>query len=283
MMRTVFITMTIVPKSRVIPRELGPVATPVPTPDLDGTRLSVLTALQAQPGGATVDALATLLAIHPNSVRNHIAALGEEGLVDLIDESPAGRGRPPRRYAASTAAEAMLAVMRAGSSGSGAEYRALAEAFARHLALQPGAVDQALAVGELWGSEVAVPRGRRVKEPAGSRRAAVSRQQQARSAVVNLLTDLGFAPVEASGDVAVGADAEVNKGKGQSKGRSKDADVVLLRSCPLLESARENQDVICSVHLGLVRGARRTLGASDADPSLEPFAQRGACRLHLPA
>ena len=71
--------------------------------------------------------------------------------------------------------------------------------------------------------------------------------------------------------------------KGQSKGRSKDADVVLLRSCPLLESARENQDVICSVHLGLVRGARRTLGASDADPSLEPFAQRGACRLHLPA
>lgn len=50
---------------------------------------------------------------------------------------------------------------------------------------------------------------------------------------------------------------------------------VALRTCPLLESAKEHQRVTCAVHLGLVRAA----GAPKAE--LEPFAAEGACLLHL--
>lgn len=239
-----------VPKSvSVKQNDLGPVATPARPEGLDGTRLALLEALDTEARGATIDELATHLDVHPNSVRNHIAALDAGGFVDSVAEPPAGRGRPPRRYTASVAAQAMLAVARAGTHGGGSEYRALAEAFARHLARNPDAVAEARSVGELWGSEVVRPR-------AGGRQGTTD--ARARRAVLKLLTDLGFAPEPGDGPV------------------------VRLRSCPLLESARENPDVICSVHLGLVAGARRALGAREAEVELEPFAEPGACRLHLP-
>jgi predicted ArsR family transcriptional regulator len=83
----------------------------------------------------------------------------------------------------------------------------------------------------------------------------------ARRQVVSLLEDLGFAPTP---------DAR--------------ATVVKLRRCPLLAAAHQYPDVVCGVHLGVVRGALRELGA-DADriehTALQPFSEPGACRLVL--
>ena len=241
-----------------------------------GTRGLVLSAIGARSGGATVEELSEALDVHSNSVRNHVAALGEAGLVDVVVEPPSGRGRPAHRFVVTVAAEAMLAVERAGTTGGGAEYRALAEAFARHLATQAGAKHEARAVGELWGGQVMATRGSKARSAGGVRRA-----------VLSLLSDLGFAPTPVTGARAPIEDADgaspAAGATASGTGAKTDPDVVLLRACPLLESAQENPDVICSVHLGLVAGARRALGAADGAVDLEPFAQRGACRLTLPA
>jgi len=82
-----------------------------------------------------------------------------------------------------------------------------------------------------------------------------------RREVVALLDRLGFAP---------SPDARVS--------------VVKLRRCPLLEAAHKNPEVVCGVHLGVVRGALDELGADPEQTeltALEPFSEPGACRLDL--
>jgi predicted ArsR family transcriptional regulator len=54
-----------------------------------------------------------------------------------------------------------------------------------------------------------------------------------------------------------------------------------LTRCPLLETAKEYPDVVCGVHLGIVRGALEEYGADDTHTDLEPFSEPGACRLEL--
>ena len=76
--------------------------------------------------------------------------------------------------------------------------------------------------------------------------------------MVDLLDELGFAP-----------DADQGERSAGSRGRT-----LRLRTCPMLESAREHPEVICRVHQGLVEGA---LGG--ADVTLLPFAEPGACVL----
>ncbi len=56
---------------------------------------------------------------------------------------------------------------------------------------------------------------------------------------------------------------------------------VRLRRCPLLDAARANPEVVCNVHLGIVRGALAALGGEPEPSSLEAFAEPGACRLNL--
>lgn len=52
-----------------------------------------------------------------------------------------------------------------------------------------------------------------------------------------------------------------------------------LRRCPLLDVARNNPEVVCNVHLGLVRGTLAQLGATHLVADLQPFAEPGACLL----
>ena len=268
--------MPIVTKSLVGQVALGPVATPPRTALPDGTRAVVLTAIGAAAGGAMVDELSATVGVHANSVRNHVAALVEVGLVDALTVPPAGRGRPAHRYAVSVAGEALLASARADRTSGGDEYRGLAEAFARHLATRPGAQREARAVGELWGAQVmaARPRGR----------------GGVRAALLALLADLGFAPAAASAPDAPEStvtgstvpESAAPTGPANRRG-STTKDTVLLRACPFLTAATDNPDVICQVHLGLVVGARAALGTTRGEVGLEPFAQPGACRLTLPA
>ena len=104
-------------------------------------------------------------------------------------------------------------------------------------------------VGGLWGLEL-MRRRPRSRRPASA--------ASARHTVLGVLTDLGFGP-------------EVGPG-----------DEVRLRTCPILDSATTNPDVICSVHHGLVEGIRGALGRDEGTVGLEPFALPGACRLTLP-
>ena len=129
------------------------------------------------------------------------------------------------------------------------EYAGLAAALASTIhrtSADPGR-DAAIA-GEQWGHELAADRG----HPHGTGPA------RARGAVVALLDEIGFAP-------------EADRGNA----------VVRLTRCPLLETAKRYPDVVCAVHLGIVRGALEEYGGDPGPAELLPFAEPGACRLHL--
>lgn len=54
-----------------------------------------------------------------------------------------------------------------------------------------------------------------------------------------------------------------------------------LTRCPLLDAARQYPDVVCGVHLGIVRGALEEYGTDPTGVDLFPFSEPGACRLLL--
>lgn len=129
------------------------------------------------------------------------------------------------------------------------EYAGLAAALAAAIhrtSVSP--TDDAVTAGREWGHELARERGAR---PAPSAIAA-------RREMVSLLDEVGFAP--------------------QADARSA---VVRLTRCPLLEAAHKYPDVVCGVHLGLVQGALEEHGANPEGTELLPFAEPGACKLHL--
>jgi len=231
---------------------------PLPTAQMN-RRLSHLSAAQAtildalidQPEPCTVAALSAQIGQHPNTIREHLDRLSSGGLVIRTQAVAQGRGRPAWLYSA---------VRAVGSDREAREYAALASVLAAQIgriSAQPGA--DAIEAGRMWGRELVresqLSRGQ-ISGPAVSRSAVATRRT-----VVTLLDELGFAP---------SADARVR--------------VVRLRRCPLLEAAHRNPEVVCSVHLGLVRGALDELGADPGRTeaiALQPFSEPGACRLDM--
>lgn len=218
---------------------------------LSTARATILDVLTDQPEPCTVVALATLIGQHPNTIREHLDSLSDKGLVVRTRASTKGRGRPAWLY---------TAVQEVGFDQGAREYAALASALAEHSLRSSGqpAAD-AIAAGRIWGHELA--RESQLSAGQASGPVAAASAVAIRRTAVALLSGLGFAPI---------ADARVG--------------VVKLYRCPLLEVAYRNPHVVCSVHLGLVRGALDELGA---DPertegtALQPFSEPGACRLDL--
>ena len=110
--------------------------------------------------------------------------------------------------------------------------------------------EDAIVAGTEWGHQLA--QGRGTPRTAG--------ETAARHQVVELLDEIGFAP--------------------ETDDRRS---VVRLTRCPLLEAAHQYPDVVCGVHLGIVRGALEEYGADPSGTDLFPFSEPGACRLDLMA
>lgn len=191
--------------------------------------------------------LADRLDLHVNTVRAHLTVLVDSGLVASSPEERDRPGRPRLLYRATEAAHD-----RGGAGG----YRFLAEVLASHLAAtadDPASVAEQ--AGTAWGRFM-------VDAPAPftsvDREAAIDR-------VIELLDRLGFAP-------------EVDE-RGTTSPR------ILLRRCPFVQVAREHQDVVCSIHLGIMRGALDELGVDVEARDLLPFVEPDLCvsHLHVPA
>ena len=222
---------------------------------------AILDQLADQPEPCTVTALARLMHQHPNTAREHLDALVSAGAATRTPASTTGRGRPAWLYQAT--AESRL-------SDDAQEYASLAAALAGQIArssANPAA--DADAAGMEWGRDLirtAMSTQDSSAEPApdaapaSTPDAPESADLRARRRVVALFDELGFSP-----------DAD------------EDASVVRLRRCPLLAAAHQHPEVVCGVHLGLVHGALAELGAPSRDLVLRPFAERGACLLHLTA
>ena len=120
---------------------------------------------------------------------------------------------------------------------------ALAAALSQHSA-DPSA--DAAAAGEKWGHELA-----RVQPEAPGLSPA--------RRIATMLDRLGFSPLIDDSTASV-----------------------RLTTCPLLDAARQYPDVVCAVHLGIVRGALAEFGAAPDGTRLLPFVEPGACRVDFP-
>jgi predicted ArsR family transcriptional regulator len=201
----------------------------------------VLDVLRSQARPLSILEIAEHLDVHPNTVRFHLLALVESGQVARAEADPIGPGRPPQLF---------QALRRMDPTGP-RDYRLLSEVLATHLAAGPNATRRAIEAGRSWGRE----QGAAAPGRAGTR-AAVDR-------LVGLLDDLGFAPER--------------EGRGSADRPAR----IGLHNCPFLDLAADRPQIVCSIHLGLMRGALETWGAEVTVERLEPFAEPDLCRVHL--
>lgn len=187
--------------------------------------------------------LARRVGLHVNTVRVHLNALAEAGLAEAETVPSTGRGRPRLAYRATGAA----------AEEGGRRYRLLAEILTA-LVVRFGseAKAQLEEIGEAWGHYL-------VDSPPPF--AALS-DAEAVERLLELLDGIGFRP-------------ELETG---TPGRR-----ILMRPCPFLELARRHQEVVCPIHLGLIRGALAELGATARATKLEPFVRPDLCVAHLAA
>lgn len=186
--------------------------------------------------------LARRVGLHVNTVRVHLAALADAGLVSGSALPPQGPGRPRLVYRATAA-----------DTDEGRRYRLLAEILTALVArFGPEAADQVEEIGEAWGRHLveAAPAGVSLTDA------------EAVGRLVSLLDDIGFEP-----------ELEADSGSKQ----------ILMRPCPFLELARQHPEVVCQIHLGLMRGALAELGATTTASKLTPFVRADRCVAHLVA
>jgi predicted ArsR family transcriptional regulator len=208
----------------------------------DPSRLRILEALQEAEVPLDVRALGTRVGLHWNTVRSHLRVLAEAGLVSARREERTRPGRPRVLYEAAAAPLDIRAL---------ASHRLLAQVLASHLAgseRDPSA--RAEEAGRAWGAHL-------VRKPPPF--ASISKGETI-DEVVHLHEQFGFSP-------------ELR--------RAKSGQEIVLKRCPFEELATAYPAVICSVHLGLIRGALAELGTGVEADSLEPFAEPGACIAHV--
>jgi predicted ArsR family transcriptional regulator len=190
--------------------------------------------------------LAEHLDLHINTVRTHLNVLEEAGLVQAVVEERSRAGRPKLLYQAVDDDQQPAPVTDA------AGYRFLASILASYLG---GAFDDSTAAaeqaGRAWGGFV-------VDKPAPFSKLDAA---EAIDRLVTMLDDFGFAP-------------ELDE-------RNPSSPELVLRRCPFLDVAREHQEVVCSIHLGLMRGALDELGVDVQARDLIPWASPDACVAHL--
>jgi predicted ArsR family transcriptional regulator len=204
-------------------------------------RRQVLEAICRSPAPMGASEIAGQAGIHPNTARFHLGALVADGVIERMAEEPCGPGRPRVVY------RARPGLARGGER----RYGVLAEILLGGLAgtvSGPAAAD----AGRAWGERVIGRAG-----PPGPVTGA-----EAVSRVLVLLDELAFAP-----ETVTCEDDPPTR--------------VRLRHCPFLELAEHHRDIICPLHLGLIQGAFAGLASPVTATELTPFAESGACIVHL--
>lgn len=242
-----------------------------------------------------VPEIARRLGVHANTVRFHLDALLAEGAVARRTQPPSGRGRPRTVYTH------VPGMDRGGVRG----YHLLARTLVAHLASQgPRAAASAEAAGHAWGTHLAAsPTGHPVREPATPSAPAVPEPAPppARHPAPRTATPSGHPAAEPATPPAAhpapeptvpAADRRPDGGGAVDRlalllaraGFAPSVEsprTIRLRHCPFLELAEENGPVVCSVHLGLMRGALAAMGSPVTAERLEPFATADSCLAHL--
>ena len=209
---------------------------------LGRSRTDVLDMLLAADGPLGVREVAQRMGLHPNTARFHLEALVDAGLAARETEDRETAGRPRIRYRA----------VADGPAGR-RRYRLLAEMLTSLIAgtmPEPGMVAEE--AGREWGAYL-------TEQPPPYQRLTA---EEAVAKLIAIMDELGFAP-----------QAETGPGSGQYR--------LGLRQCPFREVAERHRDVICSLHLGLMRGALARMRAPVTADRLDPFVEPSLCVARL--
>src|SRR5215469_10226708 len=208
---------------------------------LGHSRAEVLDMLRAAVGPLGIREVAQRTGLHPNTARFHLEALVEAGLAVRETEDRETPGRPRIGYRA----------VADGPAGR-RRYRLLAEMLTSLIAgtmPEPGrAAEEA---GREWGAYL-------TEQPPPYQKLTA---EEAVGKLTAIMADMGFAP-----------QAEAGAG-GQYR--------LCLRQCPFREVAQHHQDVICALHLGLIRGALARMRAPVTADRLDPFVEPSLCVARL--
>lgn len=208
-----------------------------PTHGLGPTRARVLALLQDAGEPLTAGAVGARLSLHVNSARFHLDALSKDGLVVRRREERSAPGRPKVLYGAASAAP--------GTPHR--SYRLLAEILTTFLADKlPDPAASAEEAGQAWGRYFA-PTQQPFRRPL---------ETEALDALVGALDRVGF-------------DSHVVDEPPSLR--------LEVSHCPFLEVAEEHNEVVCSVHLGLMRGLLGQINAPVSVDTLEPLVEPSRC------
>jgi predicted ArsR family transcriptional regulator len=210
---------------------------------LGPTRARVLAALREADGPRGAAEVAAALGLHSNGARFHLEALVGAGLAERTAEDRSARGRPRVLYAAAAGAR---------EDGEG-DYRVLAGILSTALATQ---APSPAAAAEAAGAD----HGRRLVTPAGGRGGRGTQPSEPVQAVVEAMGRMGFR----SRAVPAGSAGRID-----------------ITPCPFLDLARAHDEVVCSVHRGLMSGMLSVLDSSLTVERLEPFATPHLCVARL--
>ena len=210
--------------------------------------------------------VAARIDLHVTTARFHLEQLESAGLIRREVERAGQRGRPRILFTAGPSA-------REDGAQQGLS-RALASALAED---QDGGRARAIRAGEEWSA-----------------------------AYMTLATDGATATDEAAA-TGTGTDTDSGTGTGTGTDTGTDTDtgidgaaplvrileklgfdpqyddgrIIELRACPFRDEARRAPAVVCSVHLGLIRGVAASLGHSPSDTELRPFVGPELCQVQL--
>ena len=208
---------------------------------LGRSRADVLDMLRTADGPLGVREVAQRMGLHPNTARFHLEALVDAGLADRETEDRETPGRPRIGYRAV-----------AGSPAGRRRYRLLAEMLTSLIAgTMPEPGQAAEEAGREWGAYLTQP------PPPFERLTA----DEALARLAAIMTDFGFAPQTAADD----------------GGRYR----LCLHQCPFREVAERHREVICALHLGLMRGTLARMRAPLGVDGLDPFVEPGLCVARL--
>ncbi|HEX2149135.1 MAG TPA: helix-turn-helix domain-containing protein [Actinomycetota bacterium] len=207
----------------------------------DPARLRLFSLVVESDRPLDITEMAQKMALHPNTIRSHLRRLELAGLVSPEVEERTTRGRPKVLFKPGPEAEDM---------GHGARnYKLLATILAGfiHAGLPDPATAAELA-GRGWGSYLSAPVRPHPGDPVDL--------QAGADMILRMMDRLGFEPELE--ETAEGVD-------------------VLLHHCPFRDIAARYPDTVCSLHLGILRGALADVRSGAAATKLLPFVTPNLC------
>ncbi|USQ82074.1 helix-turn-helix domain-containing protein [Ornithinimicrobium faecis] len=229
----------------------------------------------SQQRGLSAQELADVVGLHLTTVRFHLDQLVAAGLLTAVQARPVGAGRPRKLYVvpgvaadAPTDPDALQAyavlteIVGQANGADGAPDGALSQGAdggddAEGAQPRPALLEQS---GWAWARDHVDRLASRVNDrsPATTPGAWLGKI----GAVLDLLVGWGHSP-------------EVRTAAG-----AREVDIVM-RDCPFMALAKEQPQMVCGVHRGLLRGALDALGEESAELDLQPLVDWHTCRAHL--